>query len=108
MQLCVKNRIPRITALILITGWSAACAIYLKAGSQAENPFDEFENSKRFQNSVERMGGKTAVIANDLSKWFSDLWHGEQLAFTLAIVTIVLAFSYYFIASNLEADSNNG
>jgi hypothetical protein len=102
-----KKRCYGITALILIAGWSSAAVVYMKAGRTAENPFEEFENSKRFLNSVERMGGKTALVANDLSKWFSGLWQGEQLAVTLVIVTIMIAFCYYFIASNIAADLKN-
>lgn len=107
MLASAKKSCYGITALILITGWSAAGVVYLRAERIAENPFEEFENSKRFLNSVERMGGKSALLANNMSKWFSGLWQGEQLAVTLAIVTILIAFCYYFIASNIAADSKN-
>jgi hypothetical protein len=87
------------TAIILIAGLGSALAIYATADEIPENPFAEYENSKRFLNGVERLGGKTAVLAHDLSRWFSALWQGEQLAFTVAIITIVVAGGYYFIES---------
>lgn len=88
------------TFIILLVGWITALIIYLKAEEIVESPLAEFEKTKRFTNSVERMGGKTALVANDLSKWFSCLWQGETLAYTVIFITIVIAATYYFIASD--------
>jgi len=93
------------TAAILLTGFGAGAAIYFTAGDVPENPLEEYENSKRFTHSVEVMGGKTALIANDLSKWFKGLWQGQQLAFTVAVITVVVAVGYYFIASGTGDDT---
>ena len=95
------------TAIILLAGWAGSVAIYLTAGEKTENPFAEFENSKRFANGVERMGGKTALIANDLSKWFNGLWHGETLAYTVAVITFVIACGYYVIASDTSRNEDD-
>ena len=94
------------TAITLMTGLGSALAIYVTADEIPENPFAEYENSKRFLNSVERMGGKTAVLAHDLSRWFSGLWQGEQLAFTVAIITVIVAGGYYFIESCRLCDAS--
>jgi hypothetical protein len=48
------------------------------------------------------MGGKMSLVANDMSKWFSSLWQGEQLAFTVVIITVVIAAAYYKVASSIE------
>lgn len=93
------------TAVILLIGLAGAVTIYFLAEESPENPFSDFENSKRFTHEVEIMGGKSALIANDLSKWFSGLWHGQQLAYSVAIITIVVAVFYYFISSGIEIDS---
>ncbi len=90
------------TATILVTGCAGAVAIYVAADSPSDNPFEEFENSKRFTHSVEVMGGKMALVANDMSKWFSSLWQGEQLAFTIVVITVIVAASYYLLASSIE------
>jgi len=90
------------TAAILLAGLASAICIYFTAEELPENPLLEFENSKRFTHEVEIMGGKSALLANDLSKWFSGLWHGQQLAYTVAIITIIVAAGYYFIASGIE------
>ena len=89
-------------ATILLTGCIGAIIIFVTAESPSENPFEEFENSKRFTRSVEVMGGKMALVANDMSKWFSNLWQGQQLAFTVVIITVAIAAAYYLIASGIE------
>lgn len=100
-----SNRIYIITATILLTGFGSALVIYLTAGEAAPNPFAEFEKSKKFAHEVERMGGKAALVANDLNKWFTGLWEGESLAYTVAVITLLIAVSYYFIATGLDAEA---
>src|ERR1039457_108695 len=88
------------TALILLIGWSIAIFIFLSADSNIEDPFVEFENSKKYSYELERMGGKAALAANYLTKWFSGLWQGESFAYTVAFITFAIAVGYYFIASD--------
>lgn len=88
-----------VTAGILLAGLGASVAIYLTADEVPDNPFAEYENSKRFSHEVQRMGGKMALVANDLNAWFGGLWQGRQLAYTVACITIVAAAGYYLAAS---------
>lgn len=76
--------------------------IYLTAGDLPDNPFAEYENSRRFSLEVQRMGGRMALVAHDLSSWFAGLWQGRQLAWTVACITIVIAAGYYMIASGVQ------
>jgi hypothetical protein len=107
MNLKQMKRYQVITALNVMIGFSCAAIIYMTAGDVPVDPFAEFENSKRFVHEVERMGGKSAVVANDLSKWFAGLWQGESLSYTVACITIVIAAGYYFIASGLAAEAQS-
>jgi hypothetical protein len=96
------NRMKRchlVTAGILLAGLGTAVAIYLTADEIPVNPFAEYENSKRFSHEVQRMGGKMALVANDLTAWFAGLWQGRQLAWTVACLTIVIAAGYYVVTS---------
>jgi len=93
------------TAAILLTGLGSAAAIYLTAAAAPEDPFAEFEKSKKFAYELERMGGKAALVANDFNKWFAGLWHGETLAYTVAILTLFVAAGYYFIVTSLEEEA---
>ena len=93
-----------VTAAIMLVGFGSAAAIYLTAGEATYNPFAEFEKSKKFAYELERMGGKAALAANYFNNWFAGLWQGETLAYTVAVITIVIAAGYYFIATGLEAE----
>jgi hypothetical protein len=94
------------TSAILCTGLVGAVIIYVTAGEAPHDPFAEFEKSKKFAYELERMGGKVALVANDLNKWFAGLWQGETLAYTVAVITFCIAAGYYFIATSLIAESN--
>ena len=95
-----------ITAAILAAGFGTAFAIYLTAADASIDPLAEFEQSKKFSYELERMGGKAAVLANGFNSWFIGLWQGKTLAFTIAVITVVIAAGYYFIASGLAADAH--
>lgn len=95
------------TAAILLVGLGSAVAIYLTVGEAPVDPFAEFENSKKFAYELERMGGKAALAANGLNKWFAGLWQGETLAYTVAVITIIIAAGYYFIATSLEEEARS-
>jgi hypothetical protein len=90
-----------VTLGILLCGIGSSVAIYLAADDTPENPFAEFEQSKRFAYEVQRMGGKMALVANDAGIWFAGLWQGRQLAYTVACITLVIALAYYVIASTV-------
>lgn len=91
-----------VTTGILLAGLGTALVIYLTAGEQPDNPLAEYENSKKFSYEVQRMGGKMALVANDASAWFAGLWHGRQLAGTVACLTLLVALVYYLIASGSQ------
>lgn len=97
----------RITAAILLAGLGSAAAIYLTAREEPLSPFAEFEKSKKFVNQLERMGGKAALVANDFNTWFAGLWRGESLAYTVAVITVVIAAGYCFISTGLEAEARS-
>ena len=91
-----------VTAGILLVGFGTAVAIYLMADDIPDNPFAEYEQSKSFSHEVQRMGGKMALVANDASAWFAGLWHGRQLAYPVACITLLIALGYYVIASGVS------
>jgi hypothetical protein len=102
------RRCRTAAAAILLAGWGGALAIYLTAGEAAVDPMAEFEQSKKFSYELERMGGKAALAANDLNKWFAGLWQGQTLAFTVGVITVIIAAAYCFIASGLAAEAHDG
>jgi len=93
------KRCNLVTAGMLLLGLGTAVTIYLTAEEIPDNPFAEYEQSKRFSHEVQRMGGKMALVANDAGAWFAGLWQGKQLAWTVACITMLIALVYYVIAS---------
>ncbi len=93
-----------VAAAILVAGLGSAVAIYLTSAEAPVDPFSEFENSKKYAHEIERMGGKAALAANAINKWFSGLWHGETLAYTVAVITLIIAAVYYYVATSLEEE----
>lgn len=91
-----------VTSAILLLGFGTSIVIYLTAEELTDNPFAEYENSKRFSHEVQRMGGKMALVANDMTSWFAGLWQGRQLAYTVACITLVVAVVYYVVASGIQ------
>lgn len=45
-------------------------------------------NSKKYRLQLEKIGGKYAVVAAEMSEWFDGLWHGRNLAWTIASLTV--------------------
>ena len=52
-------------------------------------------DSKMYRHDLEHFGGKAAVFADDLNRWFSGLWKGKKLARTVAVLAIVLALGFF-------------
>jgi hypothetical protein len=108
-----SNRLYLIGALILIIGLLSAVAIYFTAGEGPEDVLGYeiidgnsyammVSDSKMYRRDLERIGGKAAIMADDLNRWFSGLWHGRQLAWTVATLVIMLALGF-FRAGYLQA-----
>ena len=69
-------------------------------------------DSKRYQYDAERIGRKSVVVAGEISQWFFILWHGKQLAYTIALLAIVVSLACFLIAQHpdykLLDNSNDG
>ena len=95
-----RTRYQLVTFLMLLAGLGSAVVIYLTAASpDGNNMVDDFEGSKRYVHDLELYGGKANVIADRFARWFDGLWHGQSLAFTVAVLTVVIAAGYFFVAS---------
>ena len=64
------------------------------------------ENTKIYKHDLELYGGKAAVLADQLRRWFIGLWHGKTLAFTIASITIFISLTGFFIGKHLPSRSN--
>ncbi len=95
----VPRGIKRLVALILTLGFSAAIVIYVTAATRPAGleGYDP-EDSRRYLREMELYGGKANVLASEFRQWFATLWHGRTLAFTVALLTVLLALAVLFFA----------
>src|SRR5713101_4668804 len=100
-----EARIRFGTRAILVIGFAAAVVIYLTAQPPAENPlgYDPLD-TKKYLHDLEVYGGKANVFAAEFREWFDSLWHGERLAFTVAVITVIAAWAFKFFATPLPSD----
>jgi hypothetical protein len=103
----LRTRLHFITALILLAGWGSAVLIYLAAENSPDTVL-AFENSRMYRHDLELYGGKANIIADDFRRWFAGLWQGETLAFTVACITIVMSFGFFFVAGRLSSGLKSG
>jgi len=92
----MSGRRLRVVAAILAIGWAISLGVYLISPAVDEDDDDvyELEHSKRHLRDVERLGGKSAVLANDLDEWIASLWRGKTRGYTLACGTVLIAAGY--------------
>jgi hypothetical protein len=95
-----------ISVIILLVGLTGALSIYLSAGGLSDSvPMPGLENSKEYLREVEVYGGTANVLATEFLQWFDGLWHGQQLAFTVAFIAVFISFCFAFAAYRLPTDS---
>jgi hypothetical protein len=102
-----QARIRAVTRAILVFGFVAAVVIYLTAQPPPTNPlgYDPLD-TKKYLHDLELYGGKANVMAAEFRDWFDGLWHGKNLAFTVAALTVMAAFAFKFFATPLPPAQN--
>ena len=95
-----RRQIRRIAATILALGLGSALGLYLTAGPAPADPlgYDPL-NTKKYLRELEVYGGKANVLSVELQQWFFGLWHGRSLAATVAVLTVLLAFGFWVVAT---------
>jgi hypothetical protein len=114
----LRNKLYAACALVLVAGLALAGWIYARADDGPDlsgayqiivvngvpQPIAPGE-SKAYVRDLQRYGGKSAVIFDEISRWFAGLWQGRSLALTVAFLTFVASFALYFAALALPSDS---
>ncbi len=103
----------RLTSLaVLATGLVCAGILYWSAlNAPADSEYEIMGGfmypgggyDKKYIHDLQLYGGSAAVLSDQFMRWFSGLWHGTQLAYTVAIIAIILAFLLFVIANNVAA-----
>ena len=86
-----SDHLKPITIGILAVGLSAAIATYFLAPSRPDNPlgYDPLQ-TKLYRHQLEVYGGQANVLAAEFRDWFDSLWYGRNLAYTIAVLTVLL------------------
>jgi hypothetical protein len=85
---------------ICILGLGLAMVLYVTAAAPPPHPlgYDPF-TSKKYLRELELYGGKLNLLAVEFRQWLASLWRGTALAYTIAVLTLMLSSLLWFIAS---------
>ncbi len=92
-----------LSLLVLLVGLGTACCIYVIAEPALVDPFNPLA-SKRYVHELGLYGGKFNVLAAELTQWFNGLWHGKNLAFTVGVISLFLAWLLWFIGTSWQVE----
>jgi hypothetical protein len=89
------RRVRLAGVALLVLGWATAVGVYLTAAPEgAGDPVA----LQREMNQIARLGGTATVQTVKFDLWLASLWHGERLAFTLAVLSAVGALACFWLA----------
>ncbi|HEX4516401.1 MAG TPA: hypothetical protein VH054_22790 [Polyangiaceae bacterium] len=91
-----KERRLLIAAAIAVVGGLGGLALWAFAAPEEENLLDVYEQSKRYQADLERVGGKAAVLGDDIQRWLASLFHGPNLGLTICALSFLAAGAFLF------------
>jgi hypothetical protein len=86
--------------VVLIAGTIASAWAYRVAvvDEMSDALMAQARNTKDYQGQMEYIGGKANVLGSEISGWFFGLWHGRNLSYTRAALTILAAMFCFYIA----------
>lgn len=100
-----ERRLRKIARWVLGIGLLAAAVVYLVAGPEPENPlgYDPMQ-TKSYLHDLELYGGKANILAVEFRDWFIGLWFGRNLAYTIAVLSVVTALALRWLSSRAPYD----
>jgi len=110
----LRESLILIGAIIMLVGLGSAVLIYHSAGNDSVGILGyeiidgsaypiRPEDSRMYRRDLELYGGKAAMVVDDFSRWLAGLWHGKSLAFTVASISIIISFIFFFAANRLPS-----
>lgn len=80
------------SVLVLVIGLSVAAGIYFFAPERDENmAMVELAMSKQYARTLQRLGGKQALLFDDIQRWVAARFEGKQLGVTIGALSILVA-----------------
>ncbi len=95
-----------IASITLVVGLATSAWIFRNAGEDTSDVIGYVivdgqsfpvttRDSKVYRHNLERFGGKAAVFADDLNRWFKSLLRGRPLAIVTALSSIGIALACF-------------
>ena len=95
-----RRKIDRITVLLLLIGFGGALVIYLTAPPVTVDPLlGKPLSSRKYVHELRVLGGRGNVFAAQFIDWFTNLWHGQRLAGTVVVLTVIVMLAFRFVAA---------
>ena len=101
-----REKTNRITYGLLLVGLGSALVIFLAAAPEVVDPLvgDQFAD-KKYLREMRVIGGQGNVLAAEFNDWFAGLWHGRELAGTVAVLTVVTVLVFRFVATHPDSET---
>lgn len=96
--------VQRIGLAIIAIGLVAAAGVYVSASA---DPSADLVAQQREMRELARLGGTAAVQTVKFNLWLGSLWHGERLAYTLALLGLVVGGACWRIGSLMGEDDQD-
>lgn len=112
----LASRIKRLGYVILFAGLAISLALYFLIGPGSHHNTAGHDNtvdgtflvqgtdSARYQYQVERMGGKSMLLMDQLNDWFDSLLQPDRLPYTLAVLSALAALAAFLVADMIALD----
>jgi hypothetical protein len=94
-----------ISYVIFGVGIFISVVIYITARPPMEHPFGyDPLHTKTFLRELELYGGKGNIMAAQFREWFSGLWQGKDLSYTIASITVIISMILRYMGSRKHTD----
>jgi hypothetical protein len=87
-----------VSIAILVAGWAVGIAIWFSAAADEQLPFELTYESKRNAYRLEQLGGKSALLYQQIDDFLASLWHGPRLGLTIGALSSLLALGWFLFA----------
>ena len=98
----LHKRIYYSGVVALVAGLIGAALIYMfSVEVPATDPATQMASRRAYERSIELFGGKAMIPMVRFNQWLGTLWHGERLAFTMGVLSIVVALACFWVAGRV-------
>ena len=93
--------VQRIGLTFAAAGLVAGAIVYVNASSAADaDPVAQ----QREMRELARLGGTASVQTVKFDQWMASLWHGQRLAFTLALLGLALGGACWHVGGLMDEE----